>query len=70
MEENKAFDPTGIGLFGAVSVIFTADSIANLIKKFFLGHQTPYNEEDKIVMLYFNYIPIRQQKGIVQNNVQ
>ena len=38
MKENKAFDPTDIGLFGAVSVVFTADCIANLIQKFRLVH--------------------------------
>ena len=62
MEEDKASGPADIGLFSAVGVVFTAQDITRLVEKFFLAHQTPFDEENIIVMLYFDYIPIKHQK--------
>lgn len=39
--KNVSFNPGSIGLFGTESVVFTAQSIADTIEKFFPAHQTP-----------------------------
>lgn len=34
MEQDEAFDPLHIGLFGAIGVVFRADSVSNLVEQF------------------------------------
>ncbi len=34
MEQNEAFDPLDVGLFGAVGIVFTADGVGNLVEQF------------------------------------
>ena len=34
MEQDEAFDPLNVGLFGAVGIVPAADSIGNLVEQF------------------------------------